>query len=469
MVSEPTAIVAQETLCRRVSKMGFFGTLLPLILLLFTTIHRLWPKEKKEGALQEDMYVNAGFRVHQDQACMDSAAEYKWMWGADVSNESSNSVVHRFKQNYGAYWSRWQSREMVLEQLNGFLDLPDPERPPRPVEVKTNATGDGDVHFYRNESVADLIEWIGGVRPRVEDIEYVEESKITQLVEDARKDNFSRSWKEQYDIEWVRRIAAMARMTYHSMTDSIEAWECDQCYFSGLRVKKETITVMNAERCELRATLARFEGPEHFEDHCILAIRGTQTSHNAIEDLNADYRPMPVKWGCRDCRVHQGFLQYWLSFEKRIVRGLRESTCNETKLYITGHSMGAAVATVAAWPLMYLYKQQLAGVVTFQSPRAFDLLGSETWNAIIGQHVISFRHNSEGDIVPHVPCDIPDAYAHVDTEVYYNRRGTHYFKDIQGTDEQLCSGGLRYVGAQVLANTKNVFAHQKTAYFDFER
>lgn len=79
---------------------------------------------------------------------------------------------------------------------------------------------------------------------------------------------------------------------------------------------------------------------------CVVAFRGTQSIQDVIINLDTQTAPNPYGGG----RVHAGFLDRYLSLRPRIIEALGpDREC--APLYVTGHSLGGAVATICALDL----------------------------------------------------------------------------------------------------------------------
>ena len=104
-------------------------------------------------------------------------------------------------------------------------------------------------------------------------------------------------------------------------------------------------------------------------EYAVLAFRGTEVSKK--KDLVTDARATKVS--VIEGRVHRGFLDGYNSIREDILKSLKKVL--GLPLYITGHSLGAALATVAT---NYLegevidgapLRDQIAACYTFGSPR----------------------------------------------------------------------------------------------------
>ncbi len=137
----------------------------------------------------------------------------------------------------------------------------------------------------------------------------------------------------------------------------------------------------------------------------VLVFRGTEADDPT--DLATDAQTWLIEWESGG-RVHRGFahalLETWPLIQPLLGRA-------EQTLLFTGHSLGAALATLAA------SKQHPTRVYTFGSPRVGDAAFTNTLAGVDVQRYVDCC-----DIVCRLPPDIW-GYQHVGTVQYINRDG----------------------------------------------
>ena len=87
----------------------------------------------------------------------------------------------------------------------------------------------------------------------------------------------------------------------------------------------------------------------------VLGVRGSASPSNWIVDL--EIWRNDVDW-CAGCAVHHGFWESWMAMRGQVVHtveALRQQQPERTRLVVTGHSLGAAIATLAATELRRMH------------------------------------------------------------------------------------------------------------------
>jgi triacylglycerol lipase len=153
------------------------------------------------------------------------------------------------------------------------------------------------------------------------------------------------------------------------------------------------------------------------EDFTFVVFRGTESRRREgekdfreiIDDITTDADIRLVDSG-RKGRVHKGFKDGLDHVWDRVTACVRNSAAEGGKLWITGHSLGVALATIAAYRF-----QDVQGLYVFGSPRVGDREFRDDFD------VPSFRFENNNDIV----CRVPPSgiYQHVGELRYIDSDG----------------------------------------------
>lgn len=150
----------------------------------------------------------------------------------------------------------------------------------------------------------------------------------------------------------------------------------------------------------------------------IVAFRGTEKK---LKDWKTDlgFTKSEGPFGY----VHEGFNGAFNSVVIELTKGLFDCFDQGQSLWITGHSLGGALATLAAASLVEKYPAigiEVSGVYTFGSPRVGDGTFREAFNSKLGDR--TFRVVNGNDLVPRVPPRVA-GYKHVGSVALINETG----------------------------------------------
>jgi len=152
-----------------------------------------------------------------------------------------------------------------------------------------------------------------------------------------------------------------------------------------------------------------------------VSFRGTvKTSiKNWIADLSFGHIPY-VR--CLKCQVHKGFFYAYQSVSSSVLPFLRLLYSNTKKnIIVTGHSLGAALATHFAADLGY--ENIPANLIHFGGPRVGNQPFADWMDGLANLN--TFRVVNQRDIVPHVPPRI-DTYYHIRIEIWFQNDTSNY-------------------------------------------
>lgn len=207
------------------------------------------------------------------------------------------------------------------------------------------------------------------------------------------------TWRAAYSDRTAALMAAFAELAYTPFEGGVAglAQMRAQLAAGGF----DLIATFNAS--DTQAYLATRPG-----DFSVLAFRGTtdladwKTNANAVRGLwHVSPTPMarasgPAVW------VHEGFLGAWNAVSRDVRRAV-DALPPDVGLYITGHSLGGALAQIAA---AALERDSLAACYTFGSPRVATAGFDE---AVKCPH---YRVVNDWDLVPGAPLASPWGYQH---------------------------------------------------------
>ncbi len=197
----------------------------------------------------------------------------------------------------------------------------------------------------------------------------------------------------------------MARLSQTVYTNEDESDKPDEeKILNDLRSKDKGFkSIKSANKSSAQAMLV-----EH-NDYLCMAFRGTDEVADWIDNLNAF--PQEGLFG----KFHRGF---WGSVEDvwTIINGTykRLNAEKQRPLFITGHSLGGAMATVAA--SRFIDKDlPFVSVYTFGQPRSMTRETARIFNSEAGSRCYRFQNNE--DLVTRVPARLM-GYSHVGKCLY---------------------------------------------------
>ncbi|MCJ1321499.1 hypothetical protein MMC15_006844 [Xylographa vitiligo] len=159
----------------------------------------------------------------------------------------------------------------------------------------------------------------------------------------------------------------------------------------------------------------------------IVAFRGSDSWSNWV--VNLEVIRVATGW-CDNCNVHDGYWKSWHEIKDRIIPLLEKAVKEhpDYRIIITGHSLGAAIATLAAAEIRMIgsHYMKFTELYSYGSPR----IGNRALAAFLSmQSKLSYRITAGDDPIPRMPGAIL-GYRHVSPEYWIPTR----------TDEPSASG-----------------------------
>lgn len=135
-------------------------------------------------------------------------------------------------------------------------------------------------------------------------------------------------------------------------------------------------------------------------EYALVSFRGTEPSKLSDWLRDATFEGAPCPWGWSRGELHLGFLNGFLSVKDDLDAFLDENWVVGTPIVLCGHSLGGALATVAATYLRETRTEQVM-LYTYGSPRTGSVRFSRYYTT--QKPIVAHRHVLHADIVARVP------------------------------------------------------------------
>jgi len=156
---------------------------------------------------------------------------------------------------------------------------------------------------------------------------------------------------------------------------------------------------------------------DDFNRNIYVVFRGTESLKDCWNDINV------IKEDIYNCNIHAGFYKQVKSVYDNIISNIDPYIkLFKYNVFITGHSLGGADATVFAFLLNTDYNDIIIKLITFGCPRVGDIKWKNTFDNI--NNIINIRITNNRDIVTVIPLI---GYHHVGKQILLTK---DYFTNI---------------------------------------
>jgi predicted lipase len=209
------------------------------------------------------------------------------------------------------------------------------------------------------------------------------------------------SRRAAYSDRTAALLAKMAMLAYIGFEDDEKRKILEDMLTHGRVKLVETIAIGDTEA--MVAETDKF---------VVVAFRGTSSRSDIRTDIQARLNVARVAVDGRSVRVHSGFYCAFGKIEAKL-RDLLLAQDPAKAIYLTGHSLGGALALVAAAAFggNDSLGERIAAVYTFGAPRVGD---RNFPNIVKAPH---YRVVNSGDVVPLVPPNWLTGYVHTGTPI----------------------------------------------------
>ncbi len=203
-----------------------------------------------------------------------------------------------------------------------------------------------------------------------------------------------------FDIKLDLRLGGFSPMNARSL-----AWASAAAY--------DTASISNAHSDAQALVVER-------DSYTIIAFRGTSSLRDWMTDADFSREHLPNSEH-RAIEVHDGIYDSLDSIFEKCYLAARRAKENDSPIFITGHSLGGALAMLFA----YLLARQsnptgIAGIYTYGSPRLGNRAFCDHYNALL--KTVTFNLVNACDPVPMLP-PLLAGYRDCGTEIFLPRAG----------------------------------------------
>jgi len=227
-----------------------------------------------------------------------------------------------------------------------------------------------------------------------------------------------------YDPSIAKHFASLSSATYCGNTTGVLDWTCQACVDSATPLVPGKIRIIDSGTKNATRVIVGKLKDQH---GCLMVFRGSDSVQNFITDLDA-WEIKPTAFAdCKGCRVHSGFYQIWEQVQGEVMAAIHDVGCAQytmrghnpdNLLYITGHSLGAALTHLAMFTLNSA-GWNISKTYSFEAPRIGNNAFSEAFASRFARKFPVYRITHHEDPIPHLPPTL-FGYQHVQTEVYYD-------------------------------------------------
>jgi len=249
-----------------------------------------------------------------------------------------------------------------------------------------------------------------------------------------------------YNEEHAREFVTLSALTYCEDTTHLYDWSCKGCSQSNTPLVPSKIRILDVGVKNATRILI---GKLRDQAGCLIAFRGSANDFNWKRDEQFR-KAIPENYeDCPGCYVHSGFYTIWKNVRDEALQAIRDVGCGpvpeckedancqnpDNLLYVTGHSMGAALTELAMFTLQH-HGFNVAKTYMFEAPRVGNKAFVDAFASNFKRKFDVFRITHARDPFVHLPPTVL-GYLHVQTEVFYDIKGN--YKVCIGNEDPGCS------------------------------
>lgn len=194
--------------------------------------------------------------------------------------------------------------------------------------------------------------------------------------------------------------------------------------------------MLTTDRTETSTDVTGYVAVDHTNKLIVVAFRGSSTVDSWFTNLDFDTVTTDI---CSGCTAHHGFWNSWIDARDRVLSAVKQAstTYSNYQIAVTGHSLGGAIASLAAAQLRN--SGYTVALYNYGSPR---IGGTKISSYITNQAGGNYRVTHWNDPVPKLPLLIM-GFVHISPEYYINKPNK---QDVQINDIKLYDGAVNLRG-----------------------
>lgn len=261
---------------------------------------------------------------------------------------------------------------------------------------------------------------------------------FTSDVEECAFDGEIQDAEAAYDEAEALRFLQYGRAAFCTPRH-LEQWDCgDIC--DAVAVRPGSVRVAGpSQRHKVQGFVAELP-----RGGCLASIRGTVNFSNWVADVETwteAWPPGGAAW-CPGCSVHHGFAAAYMELRTELLAAVAELRC--AVVAVTGHSLGAAIAALAALELRAGLGLAVSPVYLFGAPRIGNCAFARAFESAAGAQGVApaaWRVVHYRDPVARIPFRSM-GFAHLAREVYYYTEDERAYQECSPRPEDpTCSSG----------------------------